>query len=143
MPMKCQFRKKDHSRCRANAQPENGLCVFHDPAKAADGQRARRAGGVRRSRPAVVLPADTPDLPMGNVNDVAALLTDSINRLRKGQLDPRVANATGYLTSVLLRALEQGPVEERLARIESTLAADAERTKGAQGHDGSKCHSKD
>jgi tetratricopeptide (TPR) repeat protein len=32
--------------------------------------------------------------------------------LRRGQLDPRVANAMGYLTSVLLRALEQGPMEE-------------------------------
>jgi hypothetical protein len=49
-----------------------------------------------------------------------ALLTDSINRLRRGQLDPRVANAMGYLTGVLLRALEQGAVEERLARIEAT-----------------------
>jgi len=27
----------------------------------------------------------------------------------------------GYLTSVLLRLLEQGPIEERLAKIEATL----------------------
>ena len=27
----------------------------------------------------------------------------------------------GYLSSVLLRALEQGPMEERLANIEATL----------------------
>jgi len=117
----CQFRKKDGSRCGANAQATNGLCVFHDPAKAADGRRARRAGGISRSRVATVLPHDTPDHPLGNTNDVSALLGDSINRLRRGELDPKVANAMGYLASVLLRALEQGPLEERLAKLESVL----------------------
>jgi hypothetical protein len=125
MADKCKFRKKNGSRCGANAQPSNGLCVFHDPAKASDGQRARRAGGIARSRVAAVLPSDTLDHPLGNVSDVSALLTDSINQLRRGQLDPRVANAMGYLTSVLLRALEQGPVEERMAKIEAALAQNA------------------
>jgi hypothetical protein len=122
MPSKCQFRKKNGSRCGANAQPANGLCVFHDPARATDGQRARRAGGVNRTRPAAVLPADTPDHPLANTHDVSNLLADSINRLRRGELDPRVANGIGYLASVLLRALEQGPVEERLAQLEAIVA---------------------
>jgi hypothetical protein len=73
----------------------------------------------------LVLPADTSDHPLGNTTDVSSLLADSINRLRRGQLDPRVANAMGYLTSVLLRSLEQGPVEERLAKVEAALAANA------------------
>jgi hypothetical protein len=130
MAGKCNSRKRNGSFCGANAQRSNGLCVFHDPAKASDGQRARRAGGVTRSRVAAVLPSDTPDHPLGNVSHVSDLLTDSINRLRRGQLDPRVANAMGYLTGVLLRALEQGPVEERLSRIEAALAA--QQAKGKQ-----------
>jgi hypothetical protein len=36
MANKCQFRKEDGKRCRANAQPANGLCVFHDPARASE-----------------------------------------------------------------------------------------------------------
>ncbi len=132
MANKCQFRKKDGKRCGANAQFENGLCVFHDPARASEGRRARRAGGISRSRLATVLPTDTPDHPLGNATDVSAFLSDSINRLRRGQLDPRVANAMGYLTSVLLRSLEQGPIEERLAKIEATLAANAPEGNGAK-----------
>jgi hypothetical protein len=123
MSSKCTFRKTDGSRCGANAQPANGFCVFHDPERATDGKRARRAGGLNRSRPATVLPADTPDYPLGNTNDVSAFLGDSINRLRRGELDPKVANAIGYLASVLLRALEQGPIEERLAHLEAALGA--------------------
>ncbi len=118
---KCQFRRKDSTRCRANAQPTNGLCVFHDPARAKDGLRARRAGGLSRTRAAAVLPIETPDHPLGTTKDVSALLGNSINQLRRGQIDPRVANAMGYLASVLLRALEQGPLEERLANLESIL----------------------
>jgi hypothetical protein len=41
--------------------------------------------------------------------------------VRRGQLDPRVANAMGYLASILLGALQQGPLEERLQRLEATL----------------------
>jgi hypothetical protein len=78
------------------------------------------------------LPTDTPDHPLGNTTGVSAFLSDSINRLRRGQLDPRVANAMGYLTSVLLRSLEQGPIEERLAKIEATLAANAPEGNGAK-----------
>lgn len=73
-----------------------------------------------------MLPSDTPDHPLGNTKDVAAFLADSINQLRRGQLDPRVANAMGYLASIHLRALEQGPVEERLAKIEAILSANAQ-----------------
>ncbi len=64
-------------------------------------------------------------------------MADSINQLRRGQLDPRVANGIGYLTSVLLRALEQGPLEERMAKIEAALAQNAtskESTNNAAGN---------
>jgi hypothetical protein len=125
MGNKCHFRKRNGTCCGANAQPANGLCVFHDPARAADGRRARKAGGISRSQAAAVLPVDTPDHPLGNTLEVSALLADSINQLRRGQLDSRVANALGYLTSVLLRSLEQGPLEERMAKIEAALAENA------------------
>jgi len=137
MADKCNFRKKNGSRCGANAQPSNGLCVFHDPAQASEGRRARRAGGIARSRGAAVLPSDTPDHPLANTKEVSAFLADSINQLRRGQLDPRVANGIGYLTSVLLRALEQGPLEERMAKIEAALAQNAtskESTNNAAGN---------
>ena len=110
MPKKCCFRKKDGSGCAAQAQLGKDLCIFHDPTRANDGRRARRAGGLSRTRTAVVLASDTPDHPLGSAGDVSVLLSDSINRLRRGQLDPRVTNAMGYLASVLLRALEQGPI---------------------------------
>lgn len=120
MTKKCQARKKNGDRCSADAQSGKTVCVFHDPARASDGHRARRAGGLSRTRSAV-LAADTPDHPLGTTTEIARLLGDSINQIRRGALDPRVANAMGYLASVLLKALQQGPVEERLAYLEAIL----------------------
>jgi hypothetical protein len=68
-----------------------------------------------------VLPPDTPDIALEDASDVSTLITDSINQLRRGQLDPRVANGVGYLASVLLRSLEQGVMEHRIARLESSF----------------------
>jgi hypothetical protein len=34
-------------------------------------------------------------MPLGTTNDVSTLPADSINHLRRGELDPRVANALG------------------------------------------------
>src|SRR5579872_1813409 len=84
-----------------------------------------RAGGVHRSHTAAVLPSETPDHPLGDTNQVSVLLADSINRLRRGQLDPRVANAMGYSASVLLKALDQR-LEERLAHLEAVISSKGE-----------------
>ena len=117
----CKSRKKDGKRCAADAQSDKTMCIFHDPTRAADGRRARRMGGISRSRTAAVLPPDALDNPLRNTQDVSALLAESINQVRRGELDPRVANSVGHLASILLGALQQGPLEERLARLEAAL----------------------
>ena len=121
MKQKCSFGNKGGGRCRADAQSGKTMCIFHDPTRAADGRRARRMGGINRSRTAAVLPVEAPDNPLRNTQDVSTLLAESINQVRRGQLDPRVANSVGHLASILLGALQQGPLEERLARIEAAL----------------------
>ena len=136
MTTKCHSRKKNGKRCGADAQSGKEVCIFHDPDSAADRHRARRAGGINRSRMVRALPLDTPTHPLGNTRDVATLIADSINQVRRGQLDVRVANAVGYLASVLLRALEQGPFEERLSRLEIALglAANPPASRSAMEH---------
>jgi len=128
MDRKCQFRKKNGSKCDADAQTGRDVCVFHDPEQSATVGRARRAGGLKRSRPATVLPPDTPDIALEDASDVSTLITDSINQLRRGQLDPRVANGVGYLASVLLRSLEQGVMDRRIAKLESSLRLNSNPT---------------
>jgi hypothetical protein len=82
---------------------------------------SRAAGGRARSKPAAAVEADAPDLPVAKASDIVALIGDTIARVRKGFLDPRIANTIGYLSSVALRGIEVGELEERLVRLESVI----------------------
>jgi len=57
------------------------------------------------------------------------LLSRTVNQTLRGEIDPKVANAVGYLSSVILRAKEQGEIEERVAKIEEALKTQQERAK--------------
>ena len=74
-----------------------------------------------RSLPLAVLPHDTPDACLKDTSDVSKLMAESINLLRRGKLDPRVANGIGYLASILMRSFEQGAMEQRVGRMEAVL----------------------
>ena len=74
---------------------EGGPCCFHaNPDKASElGKRGGRAKG----------PMGTPGAseyvarPINSVDDVARLLADTINDLRSGTIDSRLANTVGFL----------------------------------------------
>ncbi len=115
----CTAHNKAGKRCQAAVLPGSTFCFFHDP-ESADKCRQARSEGGRQGR-ARTLPTDTPDVPVQSCADVARLLSGTINEVRRGELDPRVANAVGYLANVLLKAVEQGEVERRLAELESAV----------------------
>lgn len=117
----CEATTTEGPRCRAAALDGSRFCFFHDPAKAEERQAAQAAGGRRGL--ARTLSDDTADINIENGQDVVRLISETINQVRRGQLDPRVANAVGYLANVLLKAVEQGDVEERLAALEAVVQA--------------------
>jgi hypothetical protein len=49
---------------------------------------------------------------------VMKLLSDSIAQLQVGSIDSKLANAVGYLASVLLRAIQGHEMEARLEALE-------------------------
>jgi hypothetical protein len=118
---RCEHVKPGGSRCRAQALPGKRACTFHDPDLAVKRAEGRRRGGRARSRPAAVLPPGTPDLPLKTVADVVTLLAETINQVRRGQLDAKVGNCLGVLAGVLLRAIEGGEMEKRVAAVEAVL----------------------
>jgi hypothetical protein len=116
----CKANKKDGGPCPVKARA-SGYCWVHDPDLAGQRARGRRQGGQTRSKCMAVLPGQTPDAPLGSVTDVTGFLAQTINQVRKGQLDPKVANCCGYLVSVLLKAIEGGEMERRFAALEAKL----------------------
>jgi len=119
----CQGVKPDGSRCQAATLPGSRHCFFHAPEKASERRAAQSSGGSHNKMK--TLDADAPDLKIDNCRDVVGLISETINQVRKGELDPRVANAVGYLANVLIKAAEQGDMESRLNDLESAMRSRA------------------
>ncbi len=118
---RCCHHPKNGALCKANAQIESPYCFFHDPALDAERAEARKAGGIARTRK-VVLPTDLSIRPLRTADDVAVLLGETINQVRRGEIDLRVSNAIGYLSGILLSAIEKRSFEARLAALEAAVA---------------------
>ena len=67
------------------------------------------------------LDGTAPDVNVEDCGDVVVLISETINQVRKGTIDPRVANAVGYLANVLIKAFEQDELETRIERLEALL----------------------
>jgi hypothetical protein len=68
-----------------------------------------------------VLPESVPDAPLKSAGDAVALLADTINQVRRGEIDPKVANAVGYLAGLLMKGLRETETERRLTALEAAL----------------------
>jgi hypothetical protein len=117
----CSETRSNGHRCQAMAMHGSRYCFFHDPAKRKEWKAAQRQGG-QTNGPAV-LPADAADVTLHSGKDVAAFLAETINQVRKGRIAPKIASTVGYLSSLLMKALETSDLEERLAMVEETLKA--------------------
>jgi len=115
----CRFVRSTGERCRAKRVSGSDFCFFHDPAKVSERKAACRKGG--HSRKMVTLPKETVEFEIKKANDVVRLLSVTINQVRKGEIDPRVANAVGYLSGIILKAREQGDIDQRLKQIEQIV----------------------
>ena len=115
----CKAKKDSGERCKARPLSGSRYCFFHDPARARERRAAQKRGGKRHKL--AVLPSETADFPTETANDVVNLLGRTINQVRRGEIDPRIANAVGYLSGIILKAREQGDIEERLAKIEKVV----------------------
>jgi hypothetical protein len=116
----CRYKPRDGRQCKAKAQTGAEFCFFHDPALGEERTAARRAGGIARTRK-VTLPTDLPTKRLQTAADVVELLGDTINQVRRGELDLRVSNAIGYLSGILLSAIEKSSYEDRLTALEAAF----------------------
>src|SRR5581483_6994514 len=88
-------------------------CFFHEhPDKVGElGRQGGEAKGVRDVRYA--------ERELKTVADVTELLGDTIRDLGRRLIDPKEATAVGYLAAGMLKALQQGDIENRLRALEA------------------------
>lgn len=115
----CETVKQDGQRCRAHALGGKSACFFHDSGSAEERTVASSRGGSGKH--SATLPAGTPDFPLRNSTDAAALLARTVNQLLRGEIDPKIANGAGFLIGILMKAQDASRLEERLSALEAAI----------------------
>jgi hypothetical protein len=115
----CESVTGDGTACRARPVAGSRFCFFHDADRQTARRTAQRAGGQKKHL--AVLPESVPDAPLKSAGDAVALLADTINQVRRGEIDPKVANAVGYLAGLLMKGLRETETERRLTALEAAL----------------------
>jgi hypothetical protein len=116
---KCFFVKNDGSGCDGYPIAGSIYCFAHQPGKERERHAARSAGGSRNK--ATTLPRDTVSLSLRTTDDLMALMELTINDVRRGTIDPKIANSIGYLTTIQLKVIAESVNDRRLAMLEATL----------------------
>ncbi len=81
-------------------------------------KNAQSRGGENKQ---LRIAAPLPQLEISKASDVALLLTDTIQRVRAGEMDARIANCLGVLSGHLLRAFETSELRNRMETIERLI----------------------
>lgn len=115
--MQCTYKNRSNKQCGAHAMTGSEFCFSHNPETVEDKKTAVVRGGKAPRRTCKPLP----QMKINNIKDVSRLLVVTINEVRNGEIDIRVANCLGYLSGHLIRAYEGADIEERLAKIEQAL----------------------
>ncbi len=111
---KCQFIKQNGKRCEAFALKDGQFCYFHSQDMVEKREESIKRGGDSPKRSYVVddeIKLDTPD-------KVRELMERTIKNMNQNKISVNMANATGYLANISLKAIEQGDLERRIATLE-------------------------
>lgn len=116
---KCQHTKDDGTQCGANPMNGGDYCYLHNPDIPDEEKRqAQTRGGANR---AVTISQPLPAMPLTKPDDAVLLLADTINRVRAGELDIRVANCIGVLTGHLIKAFETAQLNGKVEMIDRII----------------------
>jgi len=110
---------EDGSQCGAYSIKGKTLCFSHDPESAEAKAVAVKNGGSSKE---IRVDTSLEPIEMNGAGDVVKLLIKTINEVREGKLDPRVANTIGYLSSHLLKAYEVASLDTKLTEITAIFA---------------------
>jgi hypothetical protein len=119
MAKKCKYRK-GNKHCRNYALTGDDYCFFHSPRKAKERAEAQRKGGKKALGEKKRILTES-NIQIQSTADIITLLNVTINQVRTGEIEVKIANAVGYLSGICLKALEQGDIEKRLEALEEKV----------------------
>lgn len=117
--MRCSKTKTNGKQCNGHAMLNGEFCYLHSPDIPETQKQKNRAMGGKNNALAIAKPL--PPLKIEGATDVIGLLVETVNEVRAGRLETRLANSLAILSGHLLRAFEISDLEKRLEKLEIQL----------------------
>lgn len=117
--MQCKLIKTDNAQCQANAMLNSEFCYLHNPNISKEDKNAAQSKGGQGNATSVKMPLKR--LKINEAKDVVVLLVQTINEVRAGKIEVRLANCLGVLSGHLIKAFEITDLEKRLEKLEQTV----------------------
>ena len=121
---RCAYIHQGGRTCGGFAVTDSRFCFAHAPEQTAKRDAARRRGGQAGQGTTLA----ESSISVRSLGDVLVLVEATINDVRAGRVDVRVANAVGYLANVAIKAIEQSDLAVRLEALESVLEPERRRS---------------
>lgn len=117
--MKCKQKKENNAGCKANAMKDSEFCYLHNPEVDDEEKQFHQSKGGQANRHTLQIPLES--IRVKTPSDVVTLLEDTINKVRSGEIDLKLANCIGYLSGHMTKALEVSDMEKRIEMIERAI----------------------
>jgi len=117
--MRCKYIKDNGEQCKANAMSDSDYCYLHNPDISEEEKREAQIRGGRNRSIAITEPLNKITVSSGE--DIFTLLDTTIQEVRSGEIDPKIANTIGYLAGVMIKAYEVAKLERRVIDLEQAL----------------------
>jgi hypothetical protein len=116
---KCEFVKPDGSPCRATPMKNSKFCYFHSPNIEESKKRESNSKGGKVGKTTHKKPLEP--FALQKAEDIMGLLENTINNVRLGDMDTKIANCIGYLSSQMMKIFEIDSIEKRLDKLEEIV----------------------
>jgi len=117
--MKCKHKKENGEQCNSSAMNGSNYCYFHNPTISKEEKKDTQARGGKNRK--AILKESLPEIKIKKVSDITLLLVNTINQVRIGKMDAKIANCIGFLSDKLIKTMEVSNLEERLKKIEQLI----------------------
>lgn len=114
---RCNFIKPDGKNCNAWPMSNSEFCFTHNPETRKAKRKAVIKGGKANKRQTVSLE----EVKIENPKDIVILIGKTINEVRRGMVDVKIANCVFYGTGQFIKAFEIADLEERVMNIEKVI----------------------
>ncbi|MBI3590136.1 MAG: hypothetical protein HY094_02005 [Candidatus Melainabacteria bacterium] len=98
---------------------DSKYCYLHNPDISEEEKLNAQIKGGKGNTIKITEPLEP--VAVEKVEDIVKLLADTINRVRSGEMEIKVANCIGYLSGHLTKALEIAELEKRIEVVERVV----------------------